>query len=198
MARSPNCSAANASGEFSSDVIDVLSWSRTRILAFGWYGSRTGEFLLDTNGPGGGLLADSRLALCPPSQTFSFSYLGYLTPDGTKIIMPVAEPVKPGQRLRACLQTTRPPRNGRIFPKLEEFSATTGKAIGVIYNSPSSPPVLFLGYNVEWSNASGSVLVLDGPAGPGPRAPLTYGVLTGGTFTPIPGAPSPVSSLIAF
>ncbi len=215
-------STANVSAlVFVSYPADLLSWSRHGILAFGWNGSPGlivrhgqitrdknlespyGEYLLNTNGPGGGLLADSRQPLCPPSQAFPLGYPGYLTPDGTKIIMPLAHPVKPGQRPNTFSQVPWTPGHSRVFPQLEEFSATTGKAIGVIYTSPSpitytSRNPLVGGYGVFWSNASGSVLVLDSPVRPGQRAPDTFGVVSGTTFTPIPGAPSPVNSTLAF
>src|SRR5258708_19863869 len=113
--------------------------------------------------------------------------------------MPLAHPGKPGQGPNTCWQVPWTPGHSRVFPQLEEFSATTGKAIGVIYTSPSpitytSRNPLVGGYGVFWSNPSGGVLVLDSPVRPGQRAPDPFRLVTGTTFTPIPGAPPPVHS----
>jgi len=200
-----------------SDSADLLSWSRTGIVAFGWNGSAGivvrhgrptrdkhlksayGEYLLDTNGPGGGLLADSRQPVCSGSNAI-FGYQGHLTPDGKAIIMPLAEPVAPGQRPQSC-SSASPVGGSAVLPVLEEFSATTGRAIGVVYTS--STPVgglvpVVTGYSVFWSNSSGSVLVVDVPRQAGGRAVETLGVLSGGGFVPIPGAPKPFSYELAF
>ncbi len=204
-----------------ADIAVELSWARSGILAFDWNGtyraiprhnryrivqeSAPGTWLLNTAATSRGLLTDSRLAVCTPETTsVTFGYSGYLTPDGTKIIVPVTEPVKPGQHLRACVGSQESEPSSLTPPKLEEFSATTGKAISVIYTSDSRSSVP--NYDVFWSNASGSVLVLDGPAGPGragpakpgPRSKSVFGVLRGTTFTPIPGAPDAYTSMLAF
>ena len=42
-----------------------------------------------------------------------------------------------------------------------------------------------------WSNASGSVLVVQGKLRPGLKSPRVFGILSGSTFTPIPGSSSP-------
>src|SRR5258708_16244346 len=117
--------------------------------------------------------------------------------------MPLAHPGKPGQGPNTCWQVPWTPGHSRVFPQLEEFSATTGKAIGVIYTSPSpitytSRNPLVGGYGVVWSNASGSVLVLDSPVRARQRAPGTLRVGRRTTLTPIPGAPSPVQSPLPF
>ena len=202
---------------FGSDVVDVLSWSRGGTLAFNWDGSQelaiqhgrptqdknrgspAGEYLLNTNATGGALLAHSRMPLCLPTQNLAgvvIFYFGYITPDGTKIIAPLARPIKPGQRPPACHETPPTTGQGQVSTKLEEFSAATGRAIRVVYRSPS--PTSIATFDVFWSNASGSVLVLDAPAKPGFHSPGVLGVLSGGKFTPIPTAPSPFTSLIAF
>lgn len=194
--------------EFSgSDAPDRLSWSRTGILAFGWGGSAShpvtpGEYLLNTTGPGGGLLADSRRPFCYPAQNAYFGYFGHLTPDGTKVILPLSGPIQPGQRPRVCSPAYILGAQ-RTSPVLEEFSASTGKAIGVVYTSPwPFPRVLsapFIGgYSVFWSNASGSVLVVDIPLRPSQQPPDTLGVLSGGSFVTIPRAPDPSTGLLAF
>jgi hypothetical protein len=190
-----------------SDAPDLLTWSRTGILAFGWGGSPNrhvtpGEYLLNATGPGGGLLADSRLPFCAPAQNAYFAYFGHLTPDGTKVILPLAEPIPPGQRPHVCTPAFIPGYHPGS-PVLEEFSATTGKAIGVIYTSPSPFPrnlsAPFVGgYSVFWSNDSGSVLVVDIPVQRGRQTPNTLGVLSEGRFVPIPRAPNPSTGQVAF
>jgi hypothetical protein len=205
---------------FASDVVDLLSWSSTGILAFGWGGSSGyvfqnghrkrdknlkspgGEYLLNTNMAGGSLLADSRDALClaqsAPSSAYAGSaYDGYLTPDGTKIITPVAQPIPVGETPPSCNEApqpsvAQPTPVGPGVPAaaaLEEFSATTGQAVSVIDTSRSHGA----GADSEifWSNPSGSVLIVRGKLRPGPKSPWVFGVLSGGEFIPIPGATSP-------
>jgi len=108
----------------------------------------------------------------------------------------LAKPIKPGQRPPACHEIPPTYGQGQVSTKLEEFSAATGRAIRVVYRSPS--PTSIATFDVFWSNASGSVLVLDAPTKPGFHSPGVLGVLSGGKFTPIPTAPSPFTSLIAF
>jgi hypothetical protein len=182
---------------------NLISWSGTGV-AFQWNGTGpAGEYLLNTGGPGGSLLADSRLLVCLMTQNSPFSSYGYPTPDGSSIIVPVDSPVAPGQSARCAgptppastsLLPARPgakPSSGPAAAQLEEFSAATRKAIGVIYTGPSGRtgsaiPGLEGGYGVFWSSDSGSVLVIDAP--PAAGQPDVYGVLSGGVFTPIPGA----------
>lgn len=186
---------------FGSGIVDMLSWSRTGILAFDWSGSAGGEYLLNTNTAGGNLLADSRNALClarwAPSSVYLFStYDGYLTPDGTTIIAPVAKPIPLGQIPPSCSGPSQPsvaqPTPGPTPPvtaELEEFSATTGQAVGILYASQSH------GANADspvyWSNPSGSVVVVEGKAAHGSGSQWDFGILSGSTFTPIPGSSSP-------
>jgi hypothetical protein len=173
----------------------LMAWSGTGV-AFQWNGSTpAGDYLLNTSGPGGSLLADSRLLICAIPQNAPFPSYGYPAPDGASIIVPVDSAVPPGQS-ESCSQTGTPsalparPRSGPTAATLEEFSAATRKAIGVIYTGPSGTgagiPGLLGGYGVFWSSGSGSVLVIDAP--PAAGRPDVYGVLSGGVFTPIPGA----------
>src|SRR5258708_1797586 len=117
--------------------------------------------------------------------------------------MPLAHPGKPGQGPNTCWQVPWTPGHSRVFPQLEEFSATTGKAIGVIYTSPSpitytSRNPLVGGYGVFLSKASGGALVPYSPGRPRQRAAGTLRGVRGTTLPPIPGAPSPVNSTLAF
>jgi hypothetical protein len=210
---------------FTSDVTDFLSWSRAGILAFGWGGSGEavlqnghtvlqngrlkldksqetppGEYLLNTNTPGGSLLADSRDASCVPQPLPTGDYRGlgsggYLTPDGATIISVVPQPIPIGQRPPSC---SHMPGGGPppTMPELEEFSATTGQATRVLYTSRSHGA---LAGDVYWSNASGSVLIVEGKLTAGPESvmgPWVFGILRGSTFTPIPGAVSPPLTLV--
>jgi hypothetical protein len=193
-----------------ADPTDLLSWSRSGTLAFGWDGSSpTGEYLLNTNGTGDSLLADSRDALClehsaPASAYIGANYYGYLTPDGKNIISAVLRPIPVGQTLRPC---SRPAEHSVAQPtpdaappatvELEEFSAATGAAVRVIYTSQSHGALA--DSDVYWSNASGSVLVVEGKAPRSAREQRVFGVLIGSTFTPLPQSSSPpLVPVIAF
>lgn len=180
-----------------ADPTDLLSWSASGILAFGWFGSSpVGEYLLNTNGPGGSLLADSRAVVClehsvPSSAYVGADYYGYLTPGGKAIISPVLRAIPVGQAVPSCSQPARPgvsqPTPGPTLPptvELEEFSATTGQPVRVIYTSQAHGALA--DSDVYWSNASGSVLVVEGGLPHNARPQSVFGVLSGGTFTPLP------------
>jgi hypothetical protein len=214
--------SANTGGDgmpFVNDLVDMLSWSSTGTLAFGWEGSYSqtvivsgrpkpggryfppGEYLLNTETPGGSLLADSRDALClahsAPSASYNgATYDGYLTPDGTKIITPVLHAVPVGQTPPSCTGAAQPsaaqPTPGVSPPataELEEFSATTGQAVSIIYASQSHGAQA--DSDVYWSNPSGSVLVVEGKAAHSSTSQWDFGALSASTFTPIPGALNP-------
>jgi hypothetical protein len=199
----------SSAATFGSDPVDMLSWSSTGILAFGWQAtSLFGEYLLNTKSSGGSLLANSRAALClehsaPSSAYIGADYYGYLTPDGTKIISPVRRAIPVGQTVPSCSQPAQPsvaqPTPGPTPPatvELEEFSATTGQALRVIYTSQAHGALA--DSDVFWSNASGSVLVLEGLTAH-PSRQWIFGVLSGGTFTPLPGSSgSQLIPLLAF
>jgi hypothetical protein len=169
----------------------IITWSRTG-LVFDWNGGMPeyfpGEYLLSTSGPGGSLLADSKLLTCGMDQDTS-DLIGYLTPDAATIIVALGHPVARGHILSPCSQPV-PPADGMV-PQLEEFSAATGKATGVIYagRPPLSRnlPAGQIGYAVYWSSNSGSVLVMSAYSTAGRAA--AYGVVSRGVFRPIPGAP---------
>ena len=177
----------------------IMTWSRAG-LAYDWNGGIPGyfpgEYLLSTSGPGGSLLTDSRLLTCGMAQSTSLDATGYLTPDAATIIVALGHPVAPGRSLPPCSQPLPPTTT--VAPLLEEFSAATGKAIRVIYTGHRLGPNLPAqnDYSVFWSSDSGNVLVIDAPPAAG-RLPV-YGVLSRGTFTPIPGAPSLQGLTLAF
>jgi hypothetical protein len=192
--------AWRADGNFANTGADLLTWGGTGTLAFSWGGasgppvarsseSAFGFWLLNTHGPGGALFTYSRQPFCSAqgSSLLNASYAGYLTPDGSTIISSVLTAVPAGQRPvcpGAVIPT--PSAGSPAMPRsvFEEFSAATGKAIRAV---PSDPSRAVAG-NIWWSNASGSALVVNASARPG--GPDDFGVLSGGRFTPIPGAPS--------
>jgi hypothetical protein len=172
--------------------IDNMRWARGGILGFNWSGQdrqvrdgghfRTipdpadGLRLLNTTAGSGGLLADSRHAYCDGGGG-----TGFLTPS------PGPSPSK------YSIYAIAP-----VAPTMEKFSAATGKAIGVIYRSPSrsTQPA----YWVAWSNPDGSVLVIDAPIRTALHAPSRFGVVRNGRFTPLPGTRSliPEFNTLAF
>jgi hypothetical protein len=182
---------------------DELSWSSTGTLAFGWIGSIPGNtlgvYLLNTNGAGGGLLADSQEAFCPVAvkqgRTISInsdvgSDTAFLTPDGSTFISSVPQPIPVGQRPPSCTSRGLAP----AMPELEEFSVSTGQATSVLYASHAHDAV----GAVYWSNPSGSVLVVFAQTRPGLVSQGDFGILAGNTFTRIPGSSIPPLVDIAF
>src|SRR5258708_11809922 len=112
--------------------------------------------------------------------------------------MPLAHPGKPGQGPNTCWQVPWTPGHSRVFPQLEEFSATTGKAIGVIYTSPSpitytSRNPLVGGYGVFWGKPPGGGPGPYNPGRPGPPGPGTLRPGHRATLPPLPGAPTPLN-----
>jgi hypothetical protein len=185
--------SVNTSMAFANDIYNLLSWSRTGALAIGWIGSTTGNapgvYLLNTNRAGGSLLGDSRRAFCPVPvrqsgivniSTYAGTNTAFLTPDGTTFISSVPQPIPVGQLPPSC--TSRGLR--ATMPELEEFSASTGQATSLLYASHSHNAVS----DVYWSNPSGSVLVVYAQTRPTFPSRGVFGILTGSTFTPIPGA----------
>ncbi len=170
----------------------ALSWSSRGTLAFNWYqpfavDRPASTFLLNTATAGGNLIARSRQVVRWANLPDGFGPQGdaVVTPDGTKIVAPV-------------FRATGPFLTG-VFA-IEEFSAATGRVVRILDKTKSD---WFID-SVEWTNPSGSVLVVGMPAKPGGKAVL--GVLRGNKLTPIPvgqlaatpGFPAPVASFIAF
>jgi hypothetical protein len=190
---------------FPAPMDDQLSWSRTGSLDFSWPsstpGSTAGTYLLNTNSAGGSLLADSREVFCPvlawPQRLTPGYYYGrnlaFLTPDGATLISIVPQPIPVGQRPPACNSRGLRP----TMQELEEFSVSTGQATSVLYPSHSHDAV---NTDVYWSNPSGSVLVVYATTRSKIPERGVFGILTGSTFTPIPGSsgPPPPVGLLAF
>jgi hypothetical protein len=206
MALSPDGSelaTAVTSGSFSSAVLNVysltgrlsgrpgkvwhssynptsLSWSSTGTLAL--KSATKGIRLLNTAAPGGSLLAHSRLAIGSYSTLGGSAFVitsGVLTPDGTKIL--------------AVLW-----RQDRATPvleqEIEEYSAATGRPIRTLDRATGQVPYVY--ETVEWTNSSGTALVVSASPGPG-KVPV-FGVLSGGRFHPIPRAPAASLQTLAF
>jgi hypothetical protein len=196
-----------------------ISLSRTGEIAFNWAGgngSRDGIYLLDTAGPGGNLLAQSRLVIPEPIQTprhppaFGISWDGVLTADGTKIVAAVlGTPGRsgaqkcplPGARTSGNPQPTQngsTPITRGTSPSLPvtplafgEYSAATGRLIRIMHLVMGCQP---LNNDLEWTNSSGSLLVVGAPATS--QAKADFGVLSDNRFSPIPGAPPVTQSIV--
>jgi hypothetical protein len=126
--------------------------------------------LLDTSAPAGNLSSSSR-------QAVRFTGLGkllngpvgnaLLTPDGTRIVTVTSD--------RGIAQT-----------KVTEFPARSGPAItgaGAVHRDTGLPV-----WDVLWTSADGSTLIVNAGRSPAISA-SAVGVLRGGRFTPLPGAP---------
>jgi hypothetical protein len=88
------------------------------------------------------------------------------------------------------------------MPELDEFSMCTGQATSVLNASHSHGAEMS---DICWSNPSDSVLVVDAQDRPEINrvyglypSPGVFGILTGSTFTPIPGSSSPPVEQLAF
>jgi len=169
----------------------AMSFARNGMLAFNQpaiddNAIGSGLWLLNTNAPGGSLLAHSRLVVyaqpevgvspgsAPVAGRWNWAGDGILTPDGKTVVAPVLK--HPGGRGAA----------------LGEFSASTGKLVRVLWQHSVRDTVYFVPDNaVAWTNPSGSVLIVASPAALGKKAARSvYGVLRGHRFTPIPGTQS--------
>jgi hypothetical protein len=178
----------------------VLSWTEDgRTLAFQqWVGNDIDVRLLDTTTAGGSLRSDSRLAVQWKDDAESFHFVhgkasnviegfsAIITGDGTKIVA-------------ATASETKHPLNSELA--FTEFSATTGKVVKVLGRWPI--PGLYPGQtqDVLWTNSSGSTLIVlahvPGVPTKDPQSTnsagygIEFGMLSGNTFTPLPGAPRP-------
>jgi hypothetical protein len=163
-----------------------ISWSSTGTLAINWGHGNPANIevrLLDTSAPSGSLLANSRsVVIDSPSLRgrASFSWDGLLTPDGTTIVAALWwEISRPSSTSKAVFQE-----------EIEEYSAATGRLIRTMGRRTAHS----VNEMLEWTNASGNVLVVAAPPGPGKKP--VFGVLTGSHFRPIPGAPTPIESVV--
>jgi hypothetical protein len=173
---------------------NVMSWARDGTLAFNYPGAglkRSGQglWLLNTNAPGGSLLAHSRFAVSayvPPRGSHAITSLpgqwvwssaGVITPDGRTVVAPIER---------------YPERLGVTGAAFAEFAASSGAEFQVRWldQQRTRDPFFVPYYAVEWTNPSGSILVVAAPATRGRSTRSVFGVLSGDRFTPIPGAPA--------
>jgi hypothetical protein len=169
-----------------------ISWSSTGTLAINWVTGKaptSGIRLLDTASPGGSLLAHSRFVVDSQSTmggAFSFACDGVLTPDGTTIVAALS------RQISLPSSTSKP-----VFQEeIEEYSAATGRPIRTVDRRTGHVP--YVSETLEWTNSSGSVLVVALSPGRG-KAPV-FGLLSGSLFRSIPDAPTPdeLSLALAF
>jgi hypothetical protein len=133
--------------------------------------------LLDTTAPSGDLWASARAATFPNWPSGSVAGSAIITPDGNKII---------GMAVRR--QATQIVVN--------EFSASTGKALGTMVRLRYRRGAITGWPSVLWSDSSGSTLIVKttkpgtGASKHGDMTPRVVGVVTRGHFTPLPGIPA--------
>jgi WD40 repeat protein len=133
--------------------------------------------LLDTTAPGSDLWASARAATFPHWPSGSVAGSAIITPDGKRIIaMAVA---------RHATQI-----------QVNEFSASTGKALGTMVRLRYRRGAITGWPSVLWSDTSGSTLIVKttkpgtGASKNGGLTPEVVGVVTRGHFTPLPGIPA--------
>lgn len=141
----------------------TLSWSQSGMLAYNWDGSpHHGVWLLNTATAGGGLIADSRLAVAVP-HGWAFLWGALLTPDGSTVVA-------------AQIRMSGDFRTHRTNFEFAEFPAAPGGQTQVLLPQHNALETLI------WTSPSGNVLVVQTHS----RQGLRLGVLSGGRLTPIP------------
>ena len=155
-----------------------VSWGRGGVLAYNW---DSGVWLLNTATAGGGLIADSRLAVSAP-HGWTFGPGALLTPDGRTVVAG-QERFRHGERLM---------RRG-TNSEFAEYSAKTGRQIGALL--PEHDAI----ENLGWTSPSGNVLIVEvtylAKNRQGRNVPGRYvlGTLSGGRLTPIRSQAIPTS-----
>ena len=149
-----------------------LSWgtdNRTLAFVYGQWNGREGVRFLDTDRPGSGLLANSRVAV-PQSRTTTWTQV-QLTADGQTIIGNVYNPDVNGS-----------------LERLVQVSARTGKVVRVIHVTRGMADDVV---QVHWMSPSGQVLIVTDLLRARHHSTAQYadvdaGMLTGGHYTPLP------------
>jgi hypothetical protein len=172
---------ARSGGQLSANVLGAnpLSWTADgRTLAVDqWVGLTINVRLLDTTAAGGNLWSGRRAATFAnwPSGTVAGSAI--ITPDGTKII---------------AMAVTRHATQVEV----NEFSASTGKALGSVVRLRYRRGAITGWPSVLWSDFSGSTLIVR-TTRPGTESskhggltPEVAGVVARGHFAPLPGIPA--------
>jgi len=179
-----------------------MSWTQTGVLAINWgydaggrVGFEQGLWLLNTSAPSGDLARDSWRLVPVVAYKIDLSGIypygdGLVSSNGGTAVMPILTI----------------DHRARHIGKIGEFSASTGLPIRTMR------PLLFRGPHARqglredtlmWSNANGSLLVLQANRPPNARTrarararggrsygTIITGVLSGRRFVPIPGVPS--------
>jgi hypothetical protein len=158
-----------------------LSWAADgRTLAFdAWGPARVQVRALDTAAPGTSLSA-SRLVMTFPHWATTGSVAGsaIITPDGTKII---------------AMEVPGPPAATQV--RVRQFSATNGRPLGILATMHYRKGAITGWPDVLWSSPSGSQLIISttrpsaAPSKNGNLTPEVIGVVSGGSFAPLPGIP---------
>jgi hypothetical protein len=146
----------------SGGVAYEVSWGRGGILAYNW---DSGVWLLNTATAGGGLIANSRLAVSAP-HGWTFGLGALLTPDGRTVVAAQERWLHQERLLRRGTNS-----------EFAEYSAKTGKQIEALW------PEHYAIEDLGWTSPSGNVLIVE----------VTYlaknryvlGTLSGGRLTPI-------------
>jgi hypothetical protein len=172
---------ARSGGQLSANVLGAnpVSWTADgRTLAVDqWVGFTINVRLLDTTATGGNLWSGRRATTFAhwPSGTVAGSAI--ITPDGTKII---------------AMAVTRHSTQVEV----NEFSASTGKALGSVVRLRYRRGAITGWPSVLWSDSSGSTLIVKttrpgtGPSRNGGLTPEVVGIVSRGHFTPLPGIPA--------
>jgi hypothetical protein len=175
----------------------VLSWAEDGTLAFQQRTESSAQVrLLDTNGPGGSLQADSRLVL---NWTGTDLPIGRNNVTGLNVLLTLS-----GSRLVTATATiTRHPLTAVM--SFTEYSTRTGRVVRQLGTWTLHNRWPEANQDVLWTNASGSTLIVVDRQ-PGLKHVTVSGggetaywrpvisVLTPGKFVPVPRAPSAPSA----
>ena len=172
---------AHVHGYIAADELGAnpLSWTADgRTIAVDeWVGNTINVRLLDTTAAGSNLWSSRIAARFADWPSGSVAGSAIITPDGTKIIaMAVA-------------------RNATQI-RVNEFSASTGKALGTTVRLRYRRGAITGWPNVLWSDPSGSTLIVKttrlgiGPSKNGGLTARAIGIVSRGRFTPLPGIPA--------
>jgi hypothetical protein len=151
-----------------------LSWTaNAHTLAFpltAESGGITWVMLLNISSPGGSLQSAARRGV-------SFLGLGHLKPGpvGNALITP------DGTRITTITMRLKPSQ-----ARVTEFSVRTGQPVSPPPAGTAPGPLT--PWSVLWTDSSGSTLIVNGVR-TGASAGTVTGILRGGRFTPLPGAP---------
>jgi hypothetical protein len=152
---------------YGTDDAKSLSWTEDgSTLAFAW-GSTNGVRLLNLKASSDNLLTASRAAFDGTSQGWACMFNPLLTPDGKTLVC--------GARVWSPDSIS----NDQIG--YAEYAVATGKLVRVLGQRLTGPQGPYL----TWTNASGSVLIAAIQAD-AESARITFGVVTGNRFVPLP------------